>query len=387
MRCPIKKYHLLLLLAISLASCIKQYNPPAIRNANNNYLVVDGFVNAGPNQSSTFILSRSRNLDDDSNTVDLPELNATMSIISKSSGTIFPLLDLNNTGTYNSAALNLDASDQYQVKINTANGDQYASDFVPVKISAPIDSLTWNQQNNVNIFVNTHDPTNSSIYYKWDFVETWQHDAQITSFYMAVNGFLILSAEATPTEQIDSCWSTDYSNSIITATSALLAEDIISQQPITTILQNDTMLGIRFSILVRQIPLTSAAFNYWTLIEKNSQQLGTLFDPQPSELPGNIHSTINPAEPVIGYLSAVAPQEKRLFIDASQVTNWNAPPPLNEMASCPLVYGSDQDFPVYSFPDPNYLPITSGGGILTLTAKQCVDCIYQGGSTTRPSFW
>ena len=386
MRYSKKKYLFALLLAVLFISCIKHYTPPAFHNANNDYLVVDGFINAGPGQTSTFILSRTRNLDD-TNTVDVPELNASMYIISKSSGTAFPLADPTNTGTYNSPPLNLDLTDQYQLKINTANGDRYLSDFVPVKISAPIDSITWNQQNNVNIFVNTHDPTNSSIYYKWDYVETWQHDAQITSFYMVVNGYIILCALATPSEQIDSCWSTAGSNSIITGASTSLSQDVISQQPITAILQNDAMLAIRYSILVRQIPLTLAAFNYWTLIEKNSQQLGTFYDPQPSELPGNIHSTLNPGEPVIGYISAASPQEKRIFINASQLSNWNAPPPLNEMAFCPIEYAPDGDFPVYNFYDTSYAPITSGGGELTLTKKQCVDCTYQGGTTTRPPFW
>jgi hypothetical protein len=394
MRHNIKKYFLPLFLAAFLGSCIKSYAPPSVVSANNNYLVVDGFINAGPNQASTFVLSRTRNLGDTSS-VDAPELNATINIVSQSSGNSFPLQDTANTGTYSSAPMNLSTTDQYQLKIHTSNGDQYVSAFVPVKISAPIDSVTWNQNNNVYIFVNTHDPTNSSIYYKWDFVETWQHDAVIASYIQADNDTLIFSSTATPAEQTDSCWSSAGSNSLITGTSATLSQDEITQQPITTILQNDPKLAIRYSIQVRQIPLTLPAFNYWTLIEKNSQQLGTLFDPQPSELPGNIHSTIYPNEPVIGYVSAAAPQEKRLFINASQVSDWNAPPPINDATGCPIVYGIEPtgDFPFYAdpYPDPSYTPFNIGGtgvdATLTLTKTECVECLFQGGTSVRPSFW
>jgi hypothetical protein len=327
--------------------------------------------------------------------VDPPELNAIISIVDQSSGNSYPLVDSNNIGTYTSAPQNLSPLDQYQIKIYTTNGDQYLSDFVPVKISAPIDSVTWSQDINVFIFVNTHDPSDNSIYYKWDFVETWEHDAAITTYIQAVGDTLIFSGGATPSEQTDSCWSSDASNSIITGTSAALKQDVISEQPITTIIQDDPKLAVRYSILVRQIPLTEAAFNYWELIEKNSQQLGTLFDPQPSQLPSNIHSTINPNEPVIGYISAAAPQEGRLFINASQVSNWNPPPPINTTLSCPVVYGGEptEDWPVYvdPYPDSSYTPYNVGGsGIvatLYLTRKKCVDCWAQGGSTVRPSYW
>src|SRR5580658_8815234 len=121
MRNIFSKYFLLLFLVSSVSSimsCIKQYAPPAVRSSNNNYLVVDGFINAGPNQSSAFILSRTRNLGD-SSTVDVPELNATLSIVSQLTGASFPLTDSNNTGVYNSAALDLNTSDEYQLKIST----------------------------------------------------------------------------------------------------------------------------------------------------------------------------------------------------------------------------------------------------------------------------
>jgi len=107
--------------------------------------------------------------------------------------------------------------------------------------------------------------------------------------------------------------------------------------------------------------LTSAAFNYLTLIEKNSQQLGTLFDPQPSELPGYIHSTSNPAEPVLGYLSAVAPQEKRLFIDASQVTDCNAPPRLMKWLPVRLSMDQIKTFLFTAFPIPTICQLLLAG--------------------------
>ena len=71
----------------------------------NNYLVVDGFINTGANQSTTITLGRSRNLTD-STVISEPELNANVSIKSDN-GTIYTLTS-NGSGIYSSAPLNLD---------------------------------------------------------------------------------------------------------------------------------------------------------------------------------------------------------------------------------------------------------------------------------------
>jgi hypothetical protein len=81
-----------------------------------------------------------------------------------------------------------------------------------------------------------------------------------------------------------------------------------------------------YSVIVSQYALTSNQFKYWTELKKNSEQLGTLFDAQPSQLNSNIHCITNPAEPVMGYLSASTVQKKRIFIANSEMTNINYVP-------------------------------------------------------------
>ena len=40
------------------------------------------------------------------------------------------------------------------------------------------------------------------------------------------------------------------------------------------------------------------------LMQKNAESLGSIFDEQPTQITGNIHSVTNPSEQVIGYVSA-----------------------------------------------------------------------------------
>jgi hypothetical protein len=134
--------------------------------------------------------------------------------------------------------------------------------------------------------------------------------------------------------------------------------------------------------------MTEDAFRYLQLIQKNTQQLGTLFDAQPSQLKGNIQSASDPNEPVIGFISASTITEKRISIWNSQLTDWNY---LSSEPLCGNVFIIPQNpsnYLIFDFPDPSYAPyyfITGGG--LAIIKKSCLDCRERGGTNQKPSFW
>jgi len=374
-------YFFVLLLTTCLAACRQAYNPPAITAANN-YLVVDGFINTGANAITTFNLNRSRNLGD-STVTGIPELNAVASIVS-SSGASYPLTDTANTGIYSSIPLNLDITQQYSIAITTSDGQKYSSEPVPCKQTPPIDSLYWQQPSDLIIYVNTHDPTGNTHYYRYDYQETWEHDAELSTPWIAVNDTL----QATDsTNQRSQCWSTAPSTNIILATSSALAQDIIVAFPVETIPQGDARLEIGYSILVRQYAMTENAYNYWLLIQKTSQELGTLFDIQPTQLIGNIHCLTNPSAPVIGFISASSVQQQRINIYISSLTNWIHNSPGLNCGTIEIGYNAS-DFPAFSYPDTSYGPYYfNGPDSLVLAPSFCTNCLYFGGTTIKPNFW
>ncbi len=377
-----RAYYFFLLLFVSFIQCKKQYNPPAIE-AVNSYLVVDGFINVNPNEATTILLSRTRSLND--SLPNIPELHAKVSIVSNV-GNTYNLTDASNKGIYNSALLNLNSGNQYQLKIVTADGHNYLSDLVAVKKSPPIDSLTWRQDSSLTVYLNTHDPNNNTTYYKWNYVETWHYQAPLIRYWEVNNGII---APMDSLNQTYDCWKTTNSNTIITGTSVALGQDVISRAPILTIPRDDEKIKIRYSILVNQIPLTKDAYNYWLLIQKNSQELGTLFDPQPSQLTGNIHPLSNPNEPVIGYVTAATTTQKRLFVNNSELTNWSTVIDHRECLKM-IIPQNPTNFLIYDYPDTNYsfyYFVGSGPFELMLTLTECVDCRVKGGVTTKPTYW
>ncbi len=380
------KCALIVLVICSVLRCRKSYEPPEIR-ASSHILAIDGVINMGANSSSQFILTRSRSLLD--SVTDLPELGAQVQIRS-ATGASYPLIDTGNNGTYVSVPLNLDPAQKYDLAVTTAEGSKYLSDLITPKLSPPIDSVNWELAEDpsfgtevLNVYVNAHDPENNTRFYRWDYLETWQHVSTYESFWALDGSF---EHGLFPSETTHTCWSTGLSATIALGTTVTLSADVISQIKMATLTKDDPKLDIKYSMLVRQYPLDLQAYTYWLNVQKNSQSLGGLFDVQPGQLAGNIHGVTNPKDPVVGYISACSIGEKRIFIDNRQLPGWKSNPGVN----CPITetFPPDPNNAVYwNYPDTSYQLYYYSGGVMLITYKSCLDCRYQGGTLIKPAFW
>ena len=367
-----------------IANCKKAYNPPAI-TALNNYLVVDGFINMAPNSVTTYTLTRAKNLGD--TTINIAELNAQV-LIKSNTGTIYPLVDINSTGIYSSNTMLLSNTNAYKLLITTTDGHQYESELVTPKKSPLIDSITWKQtdEEDVSIFAHTHDDENKTKFYKWNYIETWEYHARLLNYWGEKNGRIFFLDSTT---QMNKCWSSATSTAVITGTTIALNQDVISKAPIATIIKDDEKIKVRYSILLQQLALDEAAYNYWKIIEKNSQKLGTLFDLQPAQLKGNIRCINFSTEPVIGFITATTATEKRIFINNSELNNWST---IVTGRECDLLIlpTNPLDQFAYNYFDSDFAPFYFSGSapaVLIITRKECIDCRLKGGSTTKPLFW
>ncbi len=383
----LKIKYCLVLLAVMAFGCKKPYTPPAITSPGS-YLVVEGVINSGTD--STFIkLSKSVNISGKS--VNNPVLGATVSVQGDQSVT-YPLSETGN-GYYACAGLNLDAAHKYRINITTA-GKQYQSDYEAVDLNPPIDSVGYVVQGNgIQIYANTHDATSSTKYFRWDYTEAWQFHAEYESDYIT-NGQAIVAR--TTAQQIYDCFNKDTSSTIVLGSSAKLSQNIIYQNPITNILSTSEKIETKYTINVKQYALSAEAFTFWTNIKKNTEQLGSIFDAEPSDIPGNIHCITNLNEPVIGYISVGLVQQKRIFITKTQLPAvWQPTYPYScEQDSLLYCYTkacinevAAQLIPLNSMYNPTSV-ITKNGLILGYMGSsiECTDCTIRG-SITAPSFW
>ncbi|SHK06234.1 DUF4249 domain-containing protein [Hymenobacter psychrotolerans] len=363
-----------------LSGCIDPYLPEGV-GAAPNYLVVDGYLNS--RGRSLIQLSRTYRLDQ--NTAPPRETGATL-FIEQQDGPRFPLSET-APGTYTSIPLNFSTESNYRLYILTAEGKEYASAFMPAKVTPPIDSVTWRvNDNGLTIYVNSHDDTNSTQYYRWDFDETWEIVPTIIPQYEFRGGDVRLISVPYP----DVCWGNSPSTAVRLAKTTNLSQDRIADFPLQSYPRTSERIGHKYSILVRQFAQTREEYQYWELLQKNTENIGTLFDPLPSQLTGNIRSLTDEGEVVLGYVGAYSRQEKRIFISRAElpgtwpyITGYEScsPPDTVLMKDVLAVFRGGFTVPVEQV-------FYSSGAIqgYTSTTLDCADCRKRG-TAVRPNFW
>lgn len=385
-----RRYLLLFLLpGIVFIACKKPYNPKVV-DAPNSYLVVEGVINNG-SDSTIVRLSKTVNISGNAKTSGVD--NCTVSVEGEGGGT-YTLIPQGN-GLYAIIGLSLDVSKKYRLHILTSDSKEYASDYVEVKKNPPIDSIGFNiKNNNMQIYTNTHDAANNTRYYRWSFEETWRFHSRFQASYMLdpVKKTII----ARPfSESNYYCFAGDKSSSIVIGSSAKLLQDVIYQQPITTIASTSEKIEMRYTILLKQYALTKEAYQFWENLKKNTEQLGSIFDAQPSQLTGNIHNLKDPAEPVIGYVSATNVQSKRVFIDNLDVPReWTAAypydcgPPDTALFVNPKTHQNDVLNMIINGSGLPVDDITQQMSVIgyTYSSLECTDCRIRG-RVQAPSFW
>ncbi|MGJ7033480.1 DUF4249 domain-containing protein [Niabella hirudinis] len=378
-------YYIQILIIIALCISCKDRYYPEINGPETGYLVVEGTLNAG-NAATSLLLSRTTAVNGSRGRS--PVLNARIAVEGSDNSVL--QLPMSTPGNYENT-LQLSAGNRYRIRINTTDGKEYLSDFVPVKITPAIDSIGFKEsEKGVQLYVNTHDPANSTIYYRWDFDETWE----INSYYQSMLIYDPKSPDADeagvrnrifPREDVFACWKYGRSSGIYIGNSAKLTSDVIFQQPLNLIAAGDDRLSVKYSILLRQYAMDKAAYEFYDLMKKNTESIGDIFGPLPSELRGNIHCTTNPGEIVIGYISATVPTQKRVFIN--RPAGWK----FGQLCEIQFVL-QNKDSTFEAFSAGATIPIsnttrdffTEGYSAAMAT---CVDCTTRGGKVQKPSYW
>ncbi|MGN6801628.1 MAG: DUF4249 domain-containing protein [Ginsengibacter sp.] len=379
----------LFLLGFLGTSCKTEYYPK-VQSPSSGYLVVEGFIN-GSDSPTVITLSRTLKIYDDS-VVNNREHNAIVSIESENNES-FPLYETGD-GVYTSASLHLSSNEKYRLKIKTSNGKEYVSDYSEYRSTPPIDSLSWQQHGDgVKIYVNTHDNQSETSFYNWNYEETWEyHAAYYSQLELIIDpntGLVVGVKYKNADKSIDSslkiCWKDVKSSNIIISSSEGLSSNLI-YFPIMTIPHADEKLSVLYSIKVKQYSISKDAYLYLQKLKKNSEELGSIFSSQPTQLTGNIHCTTNPSEVAIGFVEVSEEKQQRIFISNKEVPGWdfndgcaeylfqNNPADLGDkaggvFATVPYQVSGDKIISFFATPDIN-----------------CRDCTLRG-SNVKPAFW
>jgi hypothetical protein len=371
---------LIVLSFVTFLCCIEPYQSPEIPTSVSP-LVIDGYLNLKGTSSIT--LSRAQSLS--SNGSPSKEFDADVRIEDEDGNSLI-LYDQTVSGVYSAETSQLNPAKSYRLRIKTNAGGEYLSDFQQAYISQPIDSITWKEQDEggVKICVNSNDESGNSRYYLWTYTESWKYSSAFYSLLVLEDGIV-----KSRVNNIYDCFQVEIpSKDIVITTTQGLSEDRVQDFKIKSIIKTDERLSRKYSIDLRQRVISKEAYNYFLQLQRNTQSTGTLFDPLPSDLTGNIRSVNNPNENVLGFFYAGSESSGRLFISSDKL-KLRPSRYLSDFSNCSL-----QEIPVANvtnLSDQNLLVGVIVEGFVTTaytySSASCVDCRSAGGTITKPDFW
>lgn len=370
-----------------LASCVEPYYPAEI-NLNLGPLVVDGYIDLDGSASVKLSRGTSLSAGDSLATV----VGAAVTIES-SGGETFQLHE-DQAGTYTAANLAVSKTSTYALHVVTENND-YRSDNVPIYSTPPIDSVYWkiNGSNQLEIMLDSHDdnPDGSGLYLA-NGIETYEYHADLLSNFKFIGKHAIARS---PDEYIDVCWRDVIHPSVLVNTNTL-KKTVMSGLILSAIEPNSPKLLVRYSILARLRSVSQEEYDFQRKLIVN-ENTGTLFSPIPGTVLGNVQSTKDPGEDVLGYFRGQQMRELRYFIDDS-----THPIPA-EFKVAPATTCTTQEtcrFDLTSVSlcvrrkelgDDTIITdvVLQGDNVVAyiFTTPDCGDCRRQGGTTTRPPYW
>jgi Domain of unknown function (DUF4249) len=381
---------LLCLLLLCAVACIDSYNPPQVSETGD-LLVIDGNVNT-TDKTATVRISHPMVLNSEDKST--PETGATVVIIA-GNGKNFTLPET-SAGIYSLTGIDLPTGMDCRLVVNTKSGGQFESSQIVLKQTPKIDKLYFNYlDDGVEVLVDTHDPEGDTRHYQWNFEETWEYSSAFESNYK-LEGRTVVPRQ--PADRIYRCWKTVASPKITITSTKQLKEDVVNKRQLVFIPVASQKTSIKYSILVKQRAISEDEFVYLTQLQKTTESLGGLFDPQPSQVYGNIKRVSEKGGTAIGNFTGGSYEQQRIFLGFYDLPSHLLVP--QPKGTCqldtvclvsPRFTSRKCSIDLENMPPTELIVAELYEGISIFgyhkTTDECADCRTQGGSLNRPPFW
>jgi hypothetical protein len=395
-----KRWFVLLFLAVAAAvgSCVYDFDPQI--DGEGGYMIVEGNIVIG--EISQIRLSYSWSLVDTLATQDAERMRilyqSKMHVEDSNGGryendnlaaTLSGIIGGSPVGYFDMRKA--DPSLEYRLVIENANGT-YASTWARALSPGQIDSLSFEINNDntlLSICVSTHTDNTEPSFYQWKVDETWEYHAESPAVYKYLYTGDI-SGEVVPLPDSEStyrCWTGSSRSEIMTASSEGLSEDRLVNHKLYSIGNRDQRISVVYQPQVTQMRITEDAYRYWEQMNRNGQDVGGLFSPEPSELRGNVANVNDPSELVLGYVGVMTVTRSSMYV-INNVIRFYRYSRTNHILDT-LNNPADYLDAYLTGKRPTYDIWNDMGGWIGYEwwPEYCVDCRMMGGTTRRPPEW
>ena len=361
-----------MIIQLSLTSCIEEFTPKDI-DETNNLLIVDGLITEG---ESIIRLTRSVGLNENISQTKFV-MNAEL-YVECSDGTKYPFALNSGYAEYITKIDRLKTDQKYRLVIKV-DGLEYHSDYIEPQITPEMDDISVKKDNDsdASVRVSTHGSETDSKYYRWTYNEIWEIKSRVEALAGIVADTLAMYHPIDgPINPGLHCWVYNKSRGYKLGTSEMLSENRIDGKKIIETSVNDERFSQLYYIEVSQNSISKAAYDYITNIEKNIQDIGSIFGPMPSEMKGNITCVTDPNNPVIGYIDISTTKTKSFFL--------HYPNDVYEEGF--MLCKIEEGYPQGSYGIVSFYEV-DGKINYTIAPLKCMDCRHNGGTKIKPPFW
>jgi hypothetical protein len=376
---------------LTLSSCISEYSNPSV--VGSEALVVEGIIEEG---ETVITLSKSVGVEETAD-ITIYVSDAEVSV-EGSDGTVWKSAKADYLGHYRINIDKLLPDVQYRVRI-VLDGDEYVSEYAKPEYAPENGKFSWRlkrgDDSKVEICVTT--PAGGGNLYRWTYKEDWEVRANL----FAEGTMDIQPGSATWTYYwIDDyqynkyyCWQKDNSVKLLLSDSRGFNADSVTVV-LTEIDRRDERLSVLYAMTLEQHKLPKEAYDYLSLMQKNTENTGGLFDPMPTYMDGNVKCITDTDKRVLGFVCVSVPNVKRGFVWRDE----GAYKPIESPMDCPTpIFHTLEEYSmsdIYGDEEWMWLRIksepTESGYFrfydFSFTLRTCADCTLKG-TKDKPSWW
>ena len=382
-RISIIRTEVFLLLALTMFSCVKQFEPNLDASVTNKIVISGQLLDVEGYQKIDISVS---------SPINNPKRNPLEHCdvrLYDNNGKVWQYTEVSD-GEYGLwlKSNELDLSKEYHIEVLTPDNQRIVSTPESFYSCPEVDILQFEKETHYNVvtkkefpglqfFINLKAKENDSRYYLYQVVETSEYHTKhpIEWWYDGS-----VHHEVPPDKSKSLCWRTKMIDDIFVLSTAHLSNNEYTKNRLNFTDNQSQRLQHLYSLLIKQLSLSKEAYIYWNQMRINQNQTGALYNNQPFPIKGNLVNVSNPDQRVLGYFMCSQIKEHRFFISPQGIDI------IDNTCGKPveLRWGLQEIDPAQY---PAYLDGNAFHYFNSLFDTRCVDCRAAGGTTVKPVFW
>ncbi|WP_343853883.1 DUF4249 domain-containing protein [Algoriphagus jejuensis] len=295
-------------------------------------LMVEATITSGPGPHAV-TLTRTATYGSIFEALIRPVTQATVAVRDESGATTILTESSEARGSYfTSASFQAEIGKSYTLLIETIDGKTYASrpekvESVPALENVGIRTVVIDQaggenpRSGIQVIAEVNDPGDQNNFYYW------RNGPATYVLETRPDLYTPPTSPANPDRipQPKPCCFTCYRTEISSNRSMFVETDddfngLTTHIPVAFIEDDGRRFVRTFRIDVKQLGISQEAYRFLRLVKQQAEISGSVFDPPPATIRGNMTSLDNPEEVVLGYFIAAGETTKRIYVNNSDLT-------------------------------------------------------------------